>query len=155
MPSSQTYVSEIPQLVFDVRNDAKAMWYHYKIHLQGVYDLQLLEQTVRSSRGVDARVLAGLKATLQGRVTLPRDWEKVKQDGKKLYASKSGGSGEIWDDRPLHPSLIKYAAQDVALLFPLQESLENELSDTGKAKRIAKILEDSSIRCRNDLSHWK
>lgn len=45
------------KLVWDVRSEADALWHHYRVHLRGVLDIQLLENASRQT-GTDKEYLA-------------------------------------------------------------------------------------------------
>lgn len=140
-------MSHLYQLVFDVRTDSNALFHHYGVKLDGIYDVQLLDLAKRATQGRNVQRLNGLKASLQYNVELPRDWEKVKNEGFKLFASRSGGCGEIWDIRPLDPRLLEYASQDATLLFELYEALHSKLPRSTRAKWDSRIISESARRC--------
>ena len=48
--------------------------------------------------------------------------QNVKTAGKMLFTSGRGADAyQIWDSRPLHPHLLKYATNDVKYLLPMKE----------------------------------
>ena len=107
----------VAKVFFDVRNDSDALNSLFGIKLQGVIDLQLLEFATRRVRG---RFLKGLAKCISEDARLGwrehSEWEQVKQTGQRLFAPEKGGSYEVFLERPLSDSLLRYCAQDVSLM---------------------------------------
>lgn len=106
----------ICKYIWDVRNDANALWFHYGVSLGGVTDLQLLENASRSDdkthiRGLDKCVQYDLKL---GFMKTNR-WLRTKQDIKKLMRS------DVFSIRPLDPKIMEYCHNDVIHLPALRE----------------------------------
>jgi len=59
------------QLLFDVRNDADALWNIYQVELANVYDLQLLDVASRRSENPNTKFLFGLSKCIESYVTPP------------------------------------------------------------------------------------
>ena len=121
----------IPKGFWDVRNDADALWAHYKVGLKGVIDIQLLENASRTDskeylRGLDICVQQDLKL---GVVELSR-WTRTKQDVKRLMSSN------IFSVRPMNPKTVKYCANDVAHLPKLHEVYKRRIKPDWLAKAI-------------------
>ncbi|KAJ7472401.1 ribonuclease H-like domain-containing protein [Mycena galericulata] len=136
----------VKKLFFDVRNDSDALYNLFGVTLANVYDLQLLEVAVRSSKpGRPPRFVQGLIASLQEYVAplksaaVVRNWAVVKEAGLQLFAPERGGRYEVFQARPLPPALVEYCAQDVALLHDLETALHRRLGALGRnwAQRVA------------------
>ncbi|KAF7377524.1 3'-5' exonuclease domain-containing protein [Mycena sanguinolenta] len=129
----------VKKLFFDVRNDSDALFNLFGVSLANVYDLQLLEVAVRSSNlRTPPRFLTGLVSSLETYLaprksaTVVRSWAEVKEAGLLLFAPERGGEYEIFDKRPLAPELVKYCAQDVALLHELEMVLHQRIGTRGR-----------------------
>lgn len=96
-----------------------------------VYDLQLLELAVRHSLRRPTKFLNGLGRTITSYLTPPMEWEPVKQAGLRLFQPDFGGSYSVFEQRPLDPRIVAYCAQDVTLLFELEETLRRSFGRFG------------------------
>ncbi|KAI1179945.1 ribonuclease H-like protein [Nemania sp. FL0916] len=107
----------IPKVFFDVRRDSDALFAHFRIRLQGIHDLQLMELATRNYR--KSRV-AGLRQCIAQDLKLKHHvrtaWEKAKEAGTKLFAPERGGTYEVFDQRPLPGAIRAYCLQDVHYL---------------------------------------
>ena len=124
----------IIQLLFDVRNDADALWNIYQVDLANVYDLQLLDVASRRSRNLYSKFLSGLSKCIESYVSPPDAWKEVKEAGINLFLPGKGGSYTIFEKRPLDPRMIAYCAQDVALIFQLEVAIKRTLKVTARKK---------------------
>ncbi|KAJ6551233.1 ribonuclease H-like domain-containing protein [Mycena capillaripes] len=130
----------VKKLFFDVRNDSDALFNLFGVTLFNVYDLQLLEVAVRRSSkpGSNPQFVVGLVSSLEtyvapGKsVAVMRNWVRVKEAGLRLFAPERGGRYEVFKARPLAPALVKYCAQDVALLHELEASLHERIGPVGR-----------------------
>ncbi|KIV89994.1 hypothetical protein PV10_07344 [Exophiala mesophila] len=127
----------IPKVFFDVRNDSDALFSHFVISLQCVVDIQLLELVTRPGQG---RYLRSLSKCVEENAGLARtelrQWQSIKEAGKKLFAPDKGGSYEMFNARPLPATLVQYCVQDVLLMPKLVLKFSALLSDT-KASKVA------------------
>jgi exonuclease 3'-5' domain-containing protein 1 len=103
----------IPKCLWDVRNDADALWALYRIDLAGITDIQLLENASRTGdktyvRGLDKCVQFDLKSKL-GFMEITR-WLRAK---KEIVSSMPYG---IFTTRPLDAKTIQYCVNDVVHL---------------------------------------
>lgn len=106
----------ICKYIWDVRNDANALWFHYGVSLDGITDLQLLENASRSDdktyvRGLDKCVQYDLKL---GFVKTNR-WLRTKQDIQKLMRI------DVFSVRPMDVKTMEYCQNDVIYLPALHE----------------------------------
>ncbi|POS71266.1 hypothetical protein DHEL01_v210338 [Diaporthe helianthi] len=108
----------IRKCVWDVRNDADALWAHFRVQLHGVLDVQLLENASRP-RGVDKRKLSGLGNAIKNDIKLGfwdrERWMRTKNEGR------SHMSRDIFSSRPLALTTVKYCENDVVHLPALYE----------------------------------
>ncbi|KAF9051874.1 ribonuclease H-like domain-containing protein [Panaeolus papilionaceus] len=119
------------KLFYDVRNDSDALFSHYGVSLEDVYDIQLLDVAGKRSRGVKVYSLIGLGKCIEDNMTNTEEWIAVKQVGKELFDPKKGGSYEVFEERPISPIILRYCSQDVLLLFELKRILLNKLGGVG------------------------
>ncbi|PPR07332.1 hypothetical protein CVT26_013648 [Gymnopilus dilepis] len=140
------------KVFYDVRNDADALYNLYAIDVGNVYDLQLLEVAVRRASKHKVKYLSGLGKAIEASLCPPAHWKDIKQKGLELFQPERGGSYEVFEKRPLDPVILAYCAQDVALLFRLEEVLEARL---GGASRVwkEKISRHSASRVAEAHSH--
>ncbi|KAF5973735.1 hypothetical protein FBULB1_8119 [Fusarium bulbicola] len=120
----------ISKCLWDVRNDADALWAHYKVRLTGVTDIQLLENAARYGnktyvRGLNICVKKDLRL---GFIELSR-WSKTKQAVKARIAD------DIFSRRPLDAQTEKYYINDVEYLPALQDTYTKRINSRlmGKA----------------------
>ena len=101
----------IPKYLWDVRNDADALWAHYKVGLAGVTDIQLLENASRSS---SKKYICGLDKAIQQDLRLGfaeiGHWRRTKSDIVSLMPTN------IFAARPMEDKTIQYCCNDVSHL---------------------------------------
>jgi exonuclease 3'-5' domain-containing protein 1 len=120
----------IPKLLFDTRNDSDALFAHYKIHLRGVIDVQLMELAARTD--LPKGEIMSLKncviryLPLDPKVKL--NWIQTKTEGSN-FCKRVGW--QVYDQRPLNSDLFEYAAQDVTLLPQIYRVFDTELVQKG------------------------
>ncbi|KAG6010185.1 hypothetical protein E4U21_007662 [Claviceps maximensis] len=124
-------ILESPKIIkvfFDVRNDSDALFTHYGIKLQGVRDIQVMENATRRTAYARKRV-AGLskcvtwllKDLQDGRQEEIMTWMNQKASGERLWNPVMGGSYKAFDTRPLPKQLVEYCAGDVQKLPALYQ----------------------------------
>jgi exonuclease 3'-5' domain-containing protein 1 len=92
--------------------------------MNNVCDIQIVELAVRNSNSrTQAPFLNGLARCITDYLRPGVQWTQVKERGVALFSPSQGGSYEIFEQRPLHPALVEYSAQDVALLAALEANL--------------------------------
>ncbi|KAI0379654.1 ribonuclease H-like domain-containing protein [Hypomontagnella monticulosa] len=128
---------DIPKCLWDVRNDADALWAHYKVGLAGVVDIQLLEN---ASRAGEKTYLRGLDKAIQFDLSLgfmERNlWIRSKKETKSLMSSN------IFSARPVEAKTLQYCANDVIHLPELHALYLRRISRDW----LAKAKEQSSRR---------
>ncbi|KAK5134987.1 hypothetical protein LTR08_005939 [Meristemomyces frigidus] len=112
----------ILKVVFDVRNDSDALYSHYQISLGGIVDLQLMElATRRGSRAWIAGLSKCIEHDSSVSSAVKAKWQRTKEAGSRLFNPEKGGRYEVFNERPLRPEIVRYCAQDVALLQGLHD----------------------------------
>ncbi|KAF8878162.1 ribonuclease H-like domain-containing protein [Gymnopilus junonius] len=145
--------SNTTKIFYDVRNDADALFNLFAIDISNAYDLQLLEVAVRRSSKLRVKFLSGLGKAIEVYLNPPADWKYIKEKGITLFQPNKGGSYDIFEKRPLDPTILAYCAQDVALLFKLKAALEGELGLQGSMWK-EKIVRLSAARVAEAHSHY-
>lgn len=120
----------IKKYLFDVRNDADALYALFSVELAGVVDIQLLEL---ASRKGHKHVVAGLAACMEQEQALPLptllEWQITKKSVRQMLDPKSGGSYDIFNLRPLPQVLVDYCVGDVQSLPILAIIYKDRLSN--------------------------
>ncbi|CZT23201.1 uncharacterized protein RCC_08912 [Ramularia collo-cygni] len=121
---------EIIKVFFDIRNDSDALYNLFGIRVAGIEDLQLMEL---ATRNLSKRCVNGLAKCIDAIPTITytekSDWQKVKDNGRKLFDPARGGSYAVFDQRPLSQEILDYCAQDVALMPKLRDMYCEKLCD--------------------------
>lgn len=135
----------VPKVFFDVRNDADALFAHFQISMQGIYDVQLLEVATRTHS--KDRVF-GLARCVEMDAQLPVEdiavWKAAKQKGVSLFAPEHGGSYEVFNSRPMLQDIVDYCMQDVVYLPVLWMLYTQKIS----TKWIRKVQDETRERLR-------
>lgn len=125
--------------LWDVRNDADALWAHHRVRLNGVTDVQLLENACRTGdktyvRGLDTCIERDLRL---GFMEVHR-WSRTKREVRALMPK------DIFSRRPLDTKTIEYCANDVVHLPALHDlyakGVDNQWMEkvlTESARRVA------------------
>ncbi|KAK8029416.1 hypothetical protein PG993_010707 [Apiospora rasikravindrae] len=121
--------SAVPKCLWDVRNDADALWASYQVDLSGVVDIQLLEN---ASRNGDKKYLCGLEKAIKNDLTLEptlrNRWISSKQDIKGLMLTN------IFAARPVEEKTVQYCVNDVIHLPDLHTTYLGRISGPWLAK---------------------
>ena len=119
----------VPKVFFDVRNDSDALFAHFRISLQGVHDVQLLEVATRQ---FSKERVAGLAKCIERDAQLTPEatavWKATKQKGQSRFAPERGGSYEVFNSRPMPQDIVDYCAQDVVYLPVLWKIYAQKIS---------------------------
>jgi len=116
---------QIRKVWFDPRNDVDALYHQFGIMPRGIFDLQLAEVAERRGRGHNVNYVQGLHKcltqcpALQSEQKVFADW--INNLGKNLFEPQHGGSYEIFQQRPLNPFILIYAAHDSRYMLALYE----------------------------------
>ncbi|KAF4998971.1 hypothetical protein FGRMN_2770 [Fusarium graminum] len=128
----------IIKVFFDVRNDSDALYGHYRIALEGVHDLQLMEL---ASRSFSKRCVNGLSKCIERDAPLSiqerSKWIATKEKGVRLFAPEKGGSYEVFNKRPIPEDIKSYCAQDVQFLPRLYKYYKPKMTTTWHAKMLS------------------
>lgn len=137
----------IKKYLFDVRNDADALYALFSVQLAGVVDVQLLEL---ASRKGHKHIVAGLATCMEQERVLPLpallEWQTTKKCVHRLLDPRSGGAWDIFNLRPLPQVLVDYCVGDVQFLPILASVYKSRLSNHWSKKaqaETAQRLKDS------------
>lgn len=115
--------SIIPKYLWDVRNDADALFSLYGVGLANVIDIQLMENATRTG---DKTYLRGLDKCVQYDLNLKPQvlyrWQKVKKQGQ------AGMAADIFSTRPLAEDTIRYCVGDVEYLPDLYDTYRKRIT---------------------------
>jgi len=138
---------DVPKVLFDVRNDSDTLFSLFRVKLQCLVDLQILEFATRQPRG---KFVYGLAKCIENESLLldlfSKDWNKVKEEGRKLFTPGKGGRYQVFNERPLPKAHVDYCEQDVLLMLGLLGLYAQRLNP-GWAKQ-----RQATIDARIDLS---
>jgi exonuclease 3'-5' domain-containing protein 1 len=132
----------IPKRLWDVRNDADALWAHYQVRLAGVMDIQLLEN---ASRRLNKTYLRGLDSAVQKDLTLTHMERARFQEIKKNVVSLM--PTDIFARRPLSAETIQYCANDVVYLPALFDLYTKMINGQWMAKVVAESQRRVTTAC--------
>ncbi|KAM0499074.1 hypothetical protein ACHAP8_005778 [Fusarium lateritium] len=128
---------QTPKRLWDVRNDADALWAHHQVRLAGVTDIQLLENAPRAGgrtyvRGLDTCV----EKDLWLKAMEVHRWTKTKREVKALMHS------DIFSRRPLDAKTMQYCVNDVIHL----PALYNIYAKRTDKQWMKKVMDESVLR---------
>ena len=127
----------IPKVCFDIRNDSNALFFLFNVAVQGIQDLQLMEN---ASRRLDTskKYLNGLARCIEYDAHLDwhgsGTWRAVKEAGARLFAPEKGGKYEVFNERPLKDEIRRYCVQDVLQLPALHRTYTSRLTPVWKGR---------------------
>ena len=139
------------KLTFDCRQDSDALWHQFKVRLNGVLDLQLLEVIYRRENPADSSTVntprfsttnkrSGRGGRRNRRSQRTDEVEKIYGFGRcielylqdeKLTKMKNKGKEllkedeELWTKRPLTDDLIQYCIGDTMAMFRLYSKMKD------------------------------
>ena len=136
----------VPKVFFDVRNDSDALFAHFQISLQGIQDIQLLENATRS---YSKDKVVGLATCIERDAQLTRKastaWKVTKERGRLHFAPICGGSYQVFNSRPMLHDIIEYCTQDVVYLPRLWRVYTQKISK----KWMRKVEDETRERVRD------
>jgi len=123
----------IRKVWFDPRNDVDALYHQFGILPKGIFDLQLAEVADRRNRGLNVHFVQGLYKCLTQCPALQSEQkvfaEKINSLGKSLFEPLNGGQYEIFQQRPLNPVILVYAAHDSRYMLLLYEQYLSSIGE--------------------------
>lgn len=144
---------DIRKVWFDPRNDIDALYHQFGIMPRGIFDLQLAEVADRRNRGLNVHFVQGLYKCLTQCPALQSEQkvfaEKINALGKSLFEPANGGHYEIFQQRPLNPVILVYAAHDSRYMLLLYEQYISSIAQ-GWVRR---VLVAGEVRGRWCLNH--
>jgi hypothetical protein len=115
----------ISKVWFDPRNDVDALYHQFGIMPRGIFDLQLAEVADRRNRGLNVNYVQGLYKCLTQCPMLQSEQkvfaQRINDLGKRLFEPQNGGNYEIFQQRPLNPVILVYAAHDSRYMLVLYD----------------------------------
>jgi len=142
----------IRKVWWDCRSDIDVLWNHFEIFPKGIFDLQLGEVACRRSVGIEVRFVLGLqKALMQSPALEPEQKsfaETIDQLGKNLYEPNYGGDYNVFQNRPLNPIILIYAAHDTRYQLVLYDQYMAAIGP----QWVLRVLGASDMRSRWGLS---
>lgn len=137
---------------FDPRNDIDALYHQFGIMPRGIFDLQLAEVADRRKRGLNVHYVQGLHKCLTQCPALQSEQkvfaDKINSLGKRLFEPQNGGSYEIFQQRPLNPVILVYAAHDSRYMLLLYEQYLQCIGEDW-AERVCRAGEERGRWCLN------
>jgi len=137
---------------FDPRNDIDALYHQFGIMPRGIFDLQLAEVADRRKRGLNVHFVQGLHKCLTQCPALQSEQkvfaDKINSLGKRLFEPQNGGSYEIFQQRPLNPVILVYAAHDSRYMLLLYEQYLQCIGEDW-AERVCRAGEERGRWCLN------
>ena len=64
--------------------------------------------------------------------TIEAEWQRTNDGTSRMYDPKKGGRYEIFNERPLHPDIVRYCAGGVSLLPGLYKTYQSKLNQRGE-----------------------
>ncbi|KAF5655415.1 3' 5' exonuclease [Fusarium sp. NRRL 25303] len=127
----------ISKCLWDVCNDADALWAHYKVRLAVVTDIQLLEN---ASRVGDKTYVRGLDTCFEKDLSLGfmelHGWVRTKR------VVKTRMTNDVFSRRPLDAETEKYCLNDVLHLPALQDTYTKRID----SRWMKKAMDESARR---------
>mmetsp|Transcript_143934 Transcript_143934/g.460730 ORF Transcript_143934/g.460730 Transcript_143934/m.460730 type:complete len:510 (-) Transcript_143934:81-1610(-) len=124
---------QISKVWFDPRNDVDALYHQFGIMPQGIFDLQLAEVASRRNQGFNVKFVSGLYKCLTQCPELEQEQKvfagKINDLGKRLFEPRDGGCYEIFQQRPLNPVILVYAAHDSRYMLVLYQQYAAAIGD--------------------------
>lgn len=149
--------SKIIKIIYDGRSDCDALFHLYGIEIKKVVDLQVM-YTMKNRKFI--KFLPGMARAIEKFLTSDEhvELEKVKSQGKLLFAPEKGGSYDVWKKRPLSEALIKYCSIDLKYLFRIYDKYSPSMNVENVIKtsesRIKEIIELKTLWARGPKSQW-
>jgi exonuclease 3'-5' domain-containing protein 1 len=119
---------DIRKIFFYIRNDSDALFANFDIALQGIEDVQLMENATRATTR-SRKYLNGLAKCVENDGSHGSDfvsWKLAKEKGERLYKAEHGGSYEIFNQRPIPDDIISYCVGDVQYLPKLWDKFQGK-----------------------------
>ncbi|KAF2725552.1 hypothetical protein K431DRAFT_329098 [Polychaeton citri CBS 116435] len=110
--------------VFDIPNDLNALFSLYRVSVDGVKDLWLMELATRQgSRNLVAGLAICIRRDSKMSPEMKTEWQRTRDIGVRLFNPQYGGDYTIFNERSFRHEILQYCAQDVSLLPMLFRAL--------------------------------
>lgn len=124
--------AHLPKYLWDARVDAHVLWSQFQVKLDGVTDIQLLED---ASRKTNKTLLHDLEKSVHddGRFTAQerQRWQRGIKDIQDLKIN------DVFSERPLNPKTMAYCVNNVVFLPRLKEVYLQRITHEWKGKAVA------------------
>ena len=125
----------ITKVFFDPRNDCDAIYHQFQIQVSNALCLQVSEVAFRRYvLSVYVKYVFGLKKVMEKHLPSCIDEleyqsvSQIKERGAKLFVPESGGSYQVFNDRPLQKDILNYCIIDVLYFDELRQFLFGSLT---------------------------
>jgi exonuclease 3'-5' domain-containing protein 1 len=142
--------SSIIKVFFDLRNDSDALYQHFGVRLDGIEDIQLMENATRPAfhrrydNGLDRCITKDAPISYVEK----RKWKAAKEKGLKLFHPSKGGSYDIFNKRPIDKDIEQYCVIDVQFLPLLRHLYWGRLDSTCRMK----VMDETKKRVQGSQS---
>jgi exonuclease 3'-5' domain-containing protein 1 len=124
--------SLFPKVFFDVRNGPGALFNQFKISVDNVLDLQLMEfytRRFKASYGTQLLCFWECLARDSGLDRATRaNCRKIRDTGRALFAPNHGGNPQMFNVRPMNDDLKDCIIQDLILMSVLYKCYKSKLT---------------------------
>jgi len=145
---------DIRKVWFDPRNDVDALWHQFGIMPRAIFDLQLAEVADRRNRGLNVHYVQGLYKCLTQCPALQSEQkvfaERINILGKNLFEPANGGQYEVFQQRPLNPVILVYAAHDSRYMLVLYEQFKDSIGREWE-KRVLQAADQRARWCMSQI----
>ncbi len=125
---------KVVKVFCDPRNDSDALFHQFNVRMKNVFCVQLADVLYRRcTLGKRVNYVYGLVRLVESYCkltpTAAHENEAIKEKGARLMFPDRGGSYNVLFERPLHPDVEKYAANDVEYMLEVYRFLTKALND--------------------------
>lgn len=139
----------IPKVFFDIRNASDALFALFKISVNNVKDLQLMELACRKgSRKFVSSLAKCIENESQISEGAKAQWRLARARGPRLFDGAGSSCYRVFDERPWTPEIVQYFNQDVVLLPGLYNAYNGKLSQPGEAFWRVQVRESTKSRIK-------
>ncbi|KFY22597.1 hypothetical protein V493_06489 [Pseudogymnoascus sp. VKM F-4281 (FW-2241)] len=140
----------IPKVIFDIRNDSDALFNLFQISVDGIKDLYLMERAARNGSWETPSLTECVEKDRSRQISNKErtEWQKAKEDGRRVIASEKSGPFEVLNERPMKPEIIKYCQMDVLLFRSLYDIYSAAMRRKSHLHRWDSVLEETNDRIK-------
>lgn len=139
----------IPKVFFDMRNASDALFALFKISVNNVKDLQLMELACRKgSRKFVSSLAKCIENESQIFEAAKAKWRLARARDPRLFDGAGSSCYRVFDGRPWTPEIVQYFSQDVVMLPSLYAAYNGKLSQSGEAFWRVQVRETTKSRIK-------